>query len=76
MTSWGTYSGIGDNTQKGSFVKKKCQHKHAQALSISAWGDHLILCRECRTVVHWCNDLIDGRCDIGEDPDDPNCLNV
>ena len=59
-------------------MKKKCSHerRYTQTLSISSTGDHIVLCRECRTVVHWCNDLEDDKCSIGEDPDDPHCLNV
>ena len=38
---------------------RNCQHKDVKSLLLMDTEDHIVLCRDCRTVIHWCNDTED-----------------
>lgn len=35
--------------------KVNCEHKNVFSVFISKTEDHVTLCPDCRSVVHWCN---------------------
>lgn len=36
-----------------------CAHKDVVSLAIRKTDDHVVLCRDCRSVIHWCCDAED-----------------
>jgi hypothetical protein len=36
-----------------------CAHKEIVSLFLAETDDHVTLCRDCRTVTHWCNHVDD-----------------
>lgn len=36
-----------------------CKHKDVISVFLAKTQDHVVLCRDCKTVIHWCNDVDD-----------------
>ena len=36
-----------------------CAHKHPLSIFLAETDDHVTLCLDCRTVIHWCNHVED-----------------
>ncbi len=39
--------------------KKECAHKDSRSYVDLETEDHIVVCRDCRSVIHWCNDIED-----------------
>lgn len=39
--------------------REDCPHKNAHSLLLLETEDHVVLCLDCRSVIHWCNDTED-----------------
>lgn len=40
-------------------VSMDCPHKDVKSYADLDTEDHFVVCRDCRTVIHWCNDTED-----------------
>lgn len=46
---------------------ENCPHKNAKSLLLLDTEDHVVLCLDCRSVIHWCNDTEDQWQDLEND---------
>lgn len=37
-------------------MSETCKHKDVTSIVLTKTEDHIVLCRDCRQVIHWCND--------------------